>query len=400
MKSSTPSPHCISHSFVFLGVFLTELPSLQNMDNTSTYGKPNNYHPQCMPCVKNTPCRQMSRNIKGGMVTTPTSLQDFPKDLMFLIAQYAQQITSLSKSCKSMWIMLHGSRIMNTDAWNWVTKDFKRMINVCHLMAHFNDNTFASLIAAKEYIDNLSSSFFVGLCDLMLWSDISGPYASTAIQAINTTLRSSSRTPHTLNLSCYMPSLCASVMAKNLLDCTSLTTLAVSLRIAKNEDGLVSFMDDNTSHRLFKEVFCKDMHIPLSEETPFFGPASRLRLFCLLTTLRNGHFSVFGEDTVQYLGCNLGRSRRHFYVTSGTKSCNLNRIRRQHVVTPGPPIALILCIPNRSRRQQCVAHNIIGSNATVRSIVHADFVGTRHTVWHNVSHNEHRLLDSLPRGHV
>ena len=141
-------------------------------------------------------------------------------------------------------------------------------------------------------------------------------------------------------------------------------------------------------------------HIPLSEETPFFGPASRLRLFCLLTTLRNGHFSVFGEDTVQYLGCNLGRSRRHFYVTSGTKSCNLNRIRRQHVVTPGPPIALILCIPNRSRRQQCVAHNIIGSNATVRSIVHADFVGTRHTVWHNVSHNEHRLLDSLPRGHV
>ena len=141
-------------------------------------------------------------------------------------------------------------------------------------------------------------------------------------------------------------------------------------------------------------------NIPLSEETPFFGPASRLRLFCLLTTLRNGHFSVFGEDTVQYLGCNLGRSRRHFYVTSGTKSCNLNRIRRQHVVTPGPPIALILCIPNRSRRQQCVAHNIIGSNATVRSIVHADFVGTRHTVWHNVSHNEHRLLDSLPRGHV
>ena len=146
---------------------------------------------------------------------------------------------------------------------------------------------------------------------------------------------------------------------------------------------------------------CKaQRNIPLSEETPFFGPASRLRLFCLLTTLRNGHFSVFGEDTVQYLGCNLGRSRRHFYVTSGTKSCNLNRIRRQHVVTPGPPIALILCIPNRSRRQQCVAHNIIGSNATVRSIVHADFVGTRHTVWHNVSHNEHRLLDSLPRGHV
>ena len=147
-------------------------------------------------------------------------------------------------------------------------------------------------------------------------------------------------------------------------------------------------------------TLCFGSHIPLSEETPFFGPASRLRLFCLLTTLRNGHFSVFGEDTVQYLGCNLGRSRRHFYVTSGTKSCNLNRIRRQHVVTPGPPIALILCIPNRSRRQQCVAHNIIGSNATVRSIVHADFVGTRHTVWHNVSHNEHRLLDSLPRGHV
>ena len=121
------------------------------------------------------------------MVTTPTSLQDFPKDLMLLIAEYAQQIISLSKSCKSMWIMLHGSRIMNTDAWNWVTKDVRRMINVRHLMAQFNDKTFASLIAAKEYIDNLTSSFFVGLCDLMLWSDISGPYASTAIQAINTT---------------------------------------------------------------------------------------------------------------------------------------------------------------------------------------------------------------------
>ena len=231
------------------------------MDNTSTYSKPSNYHPQCMPCVKNTQNRQMKRNIKGGMVTTPTSLQDSPKDLMLLIAEYAQQITSLSKSCKSMWIMLHGSRIMNTDAWNWVTKDFKRMINVRHLMVHFNDNTFASLIAAKEYIDNLTSGFFVGLCDLMLWSDISGPYASTAIQAINTTLRSSSRTLHTLNLSCYMPSLCASEVAENLLNCTSLTTLALSSRIAKNEDGLVTFMDDNTSNRVFKDVFCKGMHM-------------------------------------------------------------------------------------------------------------------------------------------
>ena len=231
------------------------------MDNTSTYSEPSNYHPQCMPCVKNTQNRQMKRNNKIGMVTTPTSLRDFPKDLMLLIAEYAQQITSLSKSCKSMWIMLHGSRIMNTEAWNRVTKDCKRMINVRHLMAHFNDNTFASLIAAKEYIDNLTSGFFVGLCDLMLWSDISGPYASTAIRAIDTTLRSSSRTLHTLNLSCYMPSLCASVMAENLLNCTALTTLAMSLRIAKNEDGLVTFMDDNTSNRLFKDVFCKGMHM-------------------------------------------------------------------------------------------------------------------------------------------
>ena len=261
MRSSTPSLHCISHSFVFLGVFLTELPSLQNMDTTSSYNKPNNYHPQCMPCVKNTLCRQMKRDIKGGMVTTPTSLQDFPKDLMLLIAEYAQQIASLCKSCKRMWILHHGLRIMNTDAWNRVTKDVKRMINVHHLMAHFNDNSFPSLIAAKEYIDNLSPGFFVGLSDLMLWSDISGPYASAAIHAINTTLRSSSRTLHTLQLSCYMPSLCASVMAKNLLNCKSLTTLALSLRIAKNEDGLVSFMDDNTSSLLFKDVFCKGMHM-------------------------------------------------------------------------------------------------------------------------------------------
>ena len=58
-----------------------------------------------------------------------------------------------------------------------------------------------------------------------------------------------------------MPSLCASVMAENLLNCTSLTTLALSLRIAKNEDGLVTFMDDNTSNRLFKDVFCKGMHM-------------------------------------------------------------------------------------------------------------------------------------------
>ena len=143
------------------------------------------------------------------MVTTPTSLQDFPKDLMLLIAEYTQQIASLSKSCKSMWTLLRGLRIMNTDAWNWVTKDFKRMINVRHLMAHFNDNTFTSLVAAKKYIDNLSSGFFSGLSDLMLWSDISGPYASAAIHAINTTLCSSSRTLHTLHLSCYMPSLCA-----------------------------------------------------------------------------------------------------------------------------------------------------------------------------------------------
>ena len=166
------------------------------MDTTSTYDKPTNYHPQCMPCVKNTLCRQMRRDIKGGMVTTPTSLQHFPKDLMLLIAEYAQQIASLSKSCKSMWILLHGLCIINTDAWNWVTKDFKRMNNVRHLMAHFHDNTFASLIAAKDYIDNLSSGFFVSLSDLMLWSDISGPYASAAKHAINTTLRSSSRTAH------------------------------------------------------------------------------------------------------------------------------------------------------------------------------------------------------------
>ena len=118
------------------------------MDNTSTYSEPSNYHPQCMPCIKNTQNRQIKRNNKIGMVTTPTSLRDFSKDLMLLIAEYAQQITSHSKSCKSMWIMLHGSRIMNTDAWNWVTKDCTRMINVRHLMAHFNDNTFASLIAA------------------------------------------------------------------------------------------------------------------------------------------------------------------------------------------------------------------------------------------------------------
>ena len=50
-------------------------------------------------------------------------------------------------------------------------------------------------------------------------------------------------------------------MAKNLLNCKSLTTLALSLRIAKNEDGLVSFMDDNTSNLLFKDVFCKGMHM-------------------------------------------------------------------------------------------------------------------------------------------
>ena len=74
-------------------------------------------------------------------------------------------------------------------------------------------------------------------------------------------MRSSSRTLHTLQLSCYTPSLCASVMAKNLLNCKSLTTLALSLRIAKNEDGLVSFMDNNTSNRLFKDVFCKGMHM-------------------------------------------------------------------------------------------------------------------------------------------
>ena len=95
----------------------------------------------------------------------------------------------------------------------------------------------------------------------MLWSDISGPYASAAIRAINTTVRSSSRTLHTLQLSCYMQSLCASVMAKNLLNCKSLTTLPLSLRIAKNGDGLVSFMDDNTSNLLFQDVFCKGMHM-------------------------------------------------------------------------------------------------------------------------------------------
>ena len=37
------------------------------------------------------------------------------------------------------------------------------------------------------------------------------------------------------------------------------------------------------------------MHIPLSEETLFFGPASWLHLFCLLTKFRTRHFSVFGE---------------------------------------------------------------------------------------------------------
>ena len=77
MQSSTPSLHCISHFFVFLSVFLTKLPSLQNMDTTSNYNKPNNYHRQCMPCIKNTLCRQKNRDIKRAMVTTRTSLQDF-----------------------------------------------------------------------------------------------------------------------------------------------------------------------------------------------------------------------------------------------------------------------------------------------------------------------------------
>ena len=102
------------------------------------------------------------------------------------------------------------------------------MIDVRHLMAHFNDNTFASLIAAKNYIDTLSFGSFVGLSDLMVWSDLSGPYASAAKDASNTTLRFSSRTLHALQLSCYMPVLCASVMAKNLLNCKPRTMLALS----------------------------------------------------------------------------------------------------------------------------------------------------------------------------
>ena len=59
---------------------------------------------------------------------------------MLLIARCTQQIAPLSKWCKSMWILLHGLRINNTDIWNWVTKDFRRMTNVRYLKAHFNDN--------------------------------------------------------------------------------------------------------------------------------------------------------------------------------------------------------------------------------------------------------------------
>ena len=131
-----------------------------------------------------------------------------------------------------------------------------------------------------------------------------------------------------------------------------------------------------------------------------FWPSLKGTPFFLLTTLRNGHFSVFGEDTIQHLGCNLGRSRGHFYVTSGTKFRNLSRSRAQHAVIPGSPIGLMLCIPNCSRTKECVAYHIIGSNATVRGILHEDFVGKWHTAWNNISHNEHKLLDLLPQEHV
>ena len=141
-------------------------------------------------------------------------------------------------------------------------------------------------------------------------------------------------------------------------------------------------------------------YIPLSEKTPLFGPSLRVRLCCLLVRLRNGHLSFFREDTIQHSGCNLGRSRRHSYVTSGTKFRNLNPSHRQYGITPGTPIALILCISNRSRGQECVVHNFIASNATVRNILHEDFVGKWHTTWNNVFYNEHKLLDSLPQRHV
>ena len=42
--------------------------------------------------------------------------------------------------------------------------------------------------------------------------------------------------------------------------------------------------------------------IPLFEEKPFFGLVSVLSLFCPSTTLRNGCFSDFTEDTNSVTG--------------------------------------------------------------------------------------------------
>ena len=177
LRTSRSPFHCISPPFIFLDVFLTELPSLQIMDTTPTCrvrhaepvamlgrlktanfnstsqpcinNKPDYRHPRNIVCSQNTQCRRVMCDAKNAMVTTPTSLQLLAKNILLLIVDYTPQIVSLSKSCKRLWILLHGLRIGNTKAWKWVTKDIKPMNNVCHLMAHFNDNTSTSLRSAK-----------------------------------------------------------------------------------------------------------------------------------------------------------------------------------------------------------------------------------------------------------
>ena len=103
-------------------------------------------------------------------------------------------------------------------------------------------------------------------------------------------------------------SLSASVMAANLFNCTSLTTLALSLRIAKNEDGLVTFMDDNTSNRLFKDVFCKGMHMLNLLQLDLFsgsitnsGACALANALCNAQTLTGMHLDL-GYNNISPLG--------------------------------------------------------------------------------------------------
>ena len=64
-----------------------------------------------------------------------------------------------------------------------------------------------------------------------------------------------------MQISCYLPSVCAALMANEIMGCKSLRTLALNLRIPKNEDRLVSVFDNSTSNVLFKDVFRKGMHM-------------------------------------------------------------------------------------------------------------------------------------------